>query len=110
MRLSNPSACSSAVSASIGEKALFLLNDKREWVNLQRKIRANGVATNGAARYIIIDYLQNMPEPNEEIAIQLHLFEHPNSGRRLSNEYSVSCMKRCIYHLIKSRTMSSRSA
>ena len=97
-------------TASIGEKTLFLMNNKKEWEMLQKQMRAVGLTTNGAARHFILDYLQKMPEPNEEIRVQLNDHEESKAPRRLSKEYLVASLKSGLHQLKeKKRVLSSRS-
>ena len=58
--------------ASLGEKGLFLINNDKEWEQLKQEMRASGCVTNGAARLMIMEYLLQMPDPNEEVITQSH--------------------------------------
>lgn len=56
--------------ASLGEKGLYLINNDKEWEQLKQDMRASGCVTNGAARLVIMEYLLQMPDPNEEVIRQ----------------------------------------
>lgn len=53
--------------ATVGEKALYLLNDSSEWKKLMEHLRGSGISTNAAARLMIIDYLDSKQKQNAKI-------------------------------------------
>ena len=96
--------------ASVGEKALYLMNNKKAWEQLKKELRASGVTTNFAAQHMIIEYLQNMPEPNEEVQKQMEEFEEANRNRSLSEKSLISGIMYGLEHLTRRRVEIARSA
>ena len=50
----------------IGEQGLILINNDQEWKTLMQNLRTSGISTNGAARAMILEYLQRKQQEQED--------------------------------------------
>ena len=87
--------------ASVSEKGLYLINNNKAWEQLKQEIRASGCVTNGAARIMIIEYLLQMPDPNEEVIAQYDGID--DRARKLSRAFLLRSA-RSVYTKMKKRS------